>query len=78
MLKLEQQGSNSGSSAAAVVQRGKQLDPQLGDMLLDVQAGLAKAVRGAAGLEDRLQVITELDMQAAVLRESICQIPLRD
>jgi hypothetical protein len=57
MLKLEQPGS---SSAAAVQQQGKQLDPQLGDMLLDVQAGLAKAVRGAAGPEDRLQVITEL------------------
>lgn len=56
MLKLEPAGSSSSSVAA--VQAGKQqpVDPQLGELLLDVQAGLAKAVRGAAGAADSLQV----------------------
>lgn len=58
MLKLEQPGSSS--STAAVVQPGKQLDPQLGELLLNVQAGLAKAVRGAAGPGDSLQVCAGL------------------
>jgi hypothetical protein len=59
MLKLEQPGSSSSSSnAAAAVQAGKQqpVDLQLGELLLDVQAGLAKAVRGAAATGDNIQV----------------------
>lgn len=55
MLKLEQPGS---SSSATAVQAGKQqpVDPQLGELLLDVQAGLAKAVRGTAAAGDSIQV----------------------
>jgi hypothetical protein len=61
MLKLEQPGSsssNSSSSDAAAIQAGKQqpVDPQLGELLLDVQAGLAKTVRGAAAAGDSIQV----------------------
>jgi hypothetical protein len=32
------------------------VDLQLGELLLDVQAGLAKAVRGAAATGDNIQV----------------------
>jgi len=58
MLRLDQ--SSGGSSSSAALQAGKQeaaaVDQQLGELLLDVQAGLAKAVRAAAGTADGQQV----------------------
>lgn len=57
MLNLEEQPKGSSSSVAALqADRQQPLDQQLGELLLDVQAGLAKAVRGAAGPADSLQV----------------------
>jgi hypothetical protein len=56
MLKLEKQQQGSSSVAALQADRQQPLDQQLGELLLDVQAGLAKAVRGAAGPADSLQV----------------------
>lgn len=62
MLKLEQPGGggSSSSSVAATQQHQHQqqqaMDPQLGELLLDVQAGLGKAVRKAAATGGSLQV----------------------
>lgn len=56
MLRLDQ---SSGGSSSAALQAGKQeaaVDQQLGELLLDVQARLAKAVRAAAGTADGQQV----------------------
>lgn len=56
MLKLEQPGGGGSSSVAAAQQQQQAMDPQLGELLLDVQAGLGKAVRRAAGTGGSLQV----------------------
>lgn len=60
MLKLEQPGGGGSNSVATAQhsqhQQQQAMDPQLGELLLDVQAGLGKAVRRAAGTGGSLQV----------------------
>lgn len=55
--QLEQPGSTASGTAAAKSRQQLPVDPQLGELLLDVQAGLAKAVRGSLGAAGSSQVM---------------------